>query len=150
MTLFHLRSQAARQGLAVLLATALAVLKHETSTLRQRHNLYQLISNWAWVITLGRSPTLTKLVRVRWAVKKPRGVNIYGYCDFVFCFVFIFFNKATAHTREPIFAHNSSKDAVWCEENPFGDKKCVFLKFGGCFTLKTPLKLVEIGISSLT
>jgi len=31
-------SQAARQGLAVLIASAVAVLKHETSTLRQSHN----------------------------------------------------------------------------------------------------------------
>jgi len=31
-------SQAARQGLAVLMVSAVLVLKHETSTLRQRHN----------------------------------------------------------------------------------------------------------------
>jgi len=31
-------SQAARQGLAVLMASASVVLKHETSTLRQSHN----------------------------------------------------------------------------------------------------------------
>jgi len=48
-----------------------------------------------------------------------------------FCFVFIFFNRATAHTHEPIFAHNSSKDAVWCKEDPFWDEKCVIVKFGG-------------------
>jgi len=32
------RSQAAQQGLALLMASAVVVLKHETSTLRQRHN----------------------------------------------------------------------------------------------------------------
>jgi len=32
-------SQAARQGLAMLTASAVVVLKHETSTLRQRHNV---------------------------------------------------------------------------------------------------------------
>jgi len=37
-------------------------------------------------------------------------------------FVFIFFNRATAHTGEPIFAHNSSEDAVWCKKDPFGMK----------------------------
>jgi len=31
----------------------------------------------------------------------------------------VFFNRATAHTREPIFAHNSSKDAVWYKKDPF-------------------------------
>jgi len=35
-------SQAARQGLAVLMASAVVVLKHETSTVRQRHNLISL------------------------------------------------------------------------------------------------------------
>jgi len=37
-----LRSQAARQGLAVLMASAVVVLKHETSTLRQRHNFISI------------------------------------------------------------------------------------------------------------
>jgi len=37
-----LASQAARQGLAVLMASAVVVLKHETSTLRQRHNFISI------------------------------------------------------------------------------------------------------------
>jgi len=36
------RTQAARQGLAVLMASAVVVLKHETSTLRQRHNFISI------------------------------------------------------------------------------------------------------------
>jgi len=39
----------ARQGLAVLMASAVVVLKHETSTVRQVKILYQLISHLAWV-----------------------------------------------------------------------------------------------------
>jgi len=35
-------SQAARQGLAVLMASALVVLEHETSTRRQRHNVISI------------------------------------------------------------------------------------------------------------
>jgi len=65
--------------------------------------------------------------------------NIYGYRDFLFIY------SPTELQPEPIFAHNSSKDAVWCEKNPYWDEKCVILKFGGCFTLKTPLKLVAKG-----
>jgi len=34
--------QAARQGLAVLMASAVVVLKHETSTLRQSHNFISI------------------------------------------------------------------------------------------------------------
>jgi len=32
---------------------------------------------------------------------------------------FLFFNRATAHTGEPIFVHNSSNNAVWCKKYPF-------------------------------
>jgi len=35
-------SQAARQGLALLMASAVEVLKHETLTLRQRHNFISI------------------------------------------------------------------------------------------------------------
>jgi len=39
---FCYQSQAARQGLAVLMASALVVLKNEPSTLRQSHNFIQI------------------------------------------------------------------------------------------------------------
>jgi len=38
----RVESQAARQGLALLMATAVVVLKHESSTLRQRHNFISI------------------------------------------------------------------------------------------------------------
>jgi len=38
----YYESQAARQGLAVLMASASVVLKHETSTLRQIHNFISI------------------------------------------------------------------------------------------------------------
>jgi len=47
-----------------------------------------------------------------------------------FVLIFLFFNRATANTSEPIFAHNSSKDAFWCKEEHFGDEKFVVVKFG--------------------
>jgi len=40
--LLLLISQAARQGLAVLMASAVVVLKHETSILHQRHNFISI------------------------------------------------------------------------------------------------------------
>jgi len=60
------------------------------------------------------------------------------FLNFKICFVFTFFNKATAHIRKPILAHNSSKDAVWYKENPFGDEKSVILKFGVFYPKNTP------------
>jgi len=91
---------------------------------------------------LGKSPALPKLVRVRWAVETPRGGNIYGPCDF-----FIYFYSSIELQPIPvtIFAHNSSKDAVWCKEDPFGDKKCVVLKFGGLLPFKIPIKWSRMG-----
>jgi len=109
----------------VLMASAVVVLKHETSTLRQRHNFNSIdltfVSDNVREVTnpdkVGSGPMSGR--EATWG-------NIYGYCDFI-----ILFNRATAHTREPIFAHNSSKDAVRCKEDPFCDEKCVILKFGG-------------------
>jgi len=66
-------------------------------------------------------------------------------CDFC---LFLFFNRATAHTREPIFAQNSSKDADWCKEDPFGDEKCVVVKYGGVLPLKHPKNGPEWPITS--
>jgi len=52
-----LTSQSARQGLAVLMASASVVLKHETSTLRQRHNFISIdlkfgVSDCVRVVTI--------------------------------------------------------------------------------------------------
>ena len=57
-----------------------------------------------------------------------------GYKDaiaFVILFLFLFSGSRPVETHEPILTHNSSKDAVWCKEDPYGDEKCVILKFGG-------------------
>jgi len=64
-----------------------------------------------------------------------------GPVTFLVFFLSLLFNGATAHTRKPIFAHNSSKDAVWCKKDPFWYEKCVVVKFG-VFNPKTPLKWV--------
>jgi len=118
-----------RQGLAVLMVSDVVVLKHETSTLRQRHNFISIdfkfgVGDYVREVTnpdkvglgpmSGQDATWGQHIRVLWLFP-----------------VFKFFNKATAHTREPSFAHNSSKDAVWCKEDPFEDEKCVILKFEG-------------------
>jgi len=65
-------SQAARQGLAVLMVFVVVTCWNmKLQPFAKGTILYQLISNLAWVSTLGRSPTLTKLVRVRWTVETP-------------------------------------------------------------------------------
>jgi len=111
----------------VLMASAVVVLKHKTSTLRQRHNFISIDFKFGVGDCVSEA---TNPDKVGSGPKSGRdatwGQHIRVYCDF-----FIFFNKATAHTREPIFAYNSSKDAVWCKEDPFWDEKCVILNFGG-------------------
>jgi len=67
----------------------------------------------------------------------------YGSCDVVF-----FLNIATAYTHKPICPHNSSKDVVWCKEDPFRDKKNVFVKFEGAIPQKHPYNCPEWAITS--
>jgi len=114
----------------VLMASAVVVLKHETSTIRQRHKFISID------LTFGVSDNVREVTSPDKVGSGPMsgrdaswGQHIRVLTFFVLVF-FIFFNRAIAHTREPIFAHNSSKDAVWCKEDPFCDEKCVSLKFG--------------------
>jgi len=113
------------------MASASVVLKHKTSTLRQRHNFISID------LKFGMSDYVKKVTSPAKFGSGPMsgqdatwGQHIRVFICFIF-FVFTLFNKPTAHTREPIFTHNSSKDAVWCKEDPFRDEKCVILKFGG-------------------
>jgi len=80
--------QAARQGLAVLMASAVVVLKHEHQPFAKGTILYQLISHLAWLITLGRLPALPKLVRIRWAVKPSHGATYTGPVTFFSLFFY--------------------------------------------------------------
>jgi len=57
-------------------------------------------------------------------VGRPREISVVVFFDS------LFFNRATVHSREPIFAHNTPKDAVWCKEDPISDDICVAVKFG--------------------
>jgi len=102
-------SQAARQGLAMLMASAVVVLKHETSTLRQSHNFISIdlkfgVGDYVREVTslakFGLDPMSNR--DATWGKTGPLDFSL-------------FFNRATAHTLEQIFAHNSSKDAVWCK-----------------------------------
>jgi len=119
-----LSSQAARQGLAVLMASAVVVLKHEPSTV---HNFISID------LTFGVSDYVREATSPDKVGSGPMSGRdaTWGQHIRVLTFFFIFFNRATAHTRDQIFAHNSSKDAVWCKEDHFWDEKCVILKFWG-------------------
>jgi len=78
------------------------------------------------------------LVRVRWAVETPGGVNIIRV---LWLFVFFrFFNKATAHTREPI----AQKTQSGVRKTLLGMRNVQFWNLRVFYT-KTPLKLVGIG-----
>jgi len=76
-------SQAARRGVAVFMASAVVVLKHETSTLRPSHNFISI------GLKFGVSATLPSLVNIVSAVAPSRGGEIYGSRAFYyFCFCF--------------------------------------------------------------
>jgi len=79
-----LSSQAARQGLAVLMASAVVVLKHETSTHRQSHNFMSidLIFGAGVYVRKFTSPAKfdSDLMSGRAAMWGDRG-NMYGSCE---------------------------------------------------------------------
>jgi len=88
------QSQAARQGLAVLMASTFVVLKHKTLTLRQSHNFISIDS------TFGVGDYFREFTRPAKFGSDPmsgRGAtwgNMYGSCDLFFCFFsvcFLFF-----------------------------------------------------------
>jgi len=125
-------SQAARQGLAVLMATAEIMLKHETSTTYQSHIYDQLSLNFDRVITSRVLATLPSLVKIVSAVAPPRGGEIYGlraFYFYYFCFYIPWHTATREPTREPILTHNSSKDADWLKEVPFKQVFFVFRYF---------------------
>jgi len=142
-------SQTDRQGLAAIIymASVVVLLTHETSTLRQSHDYISInlkfgVGDCVREVT---SPDKVGLDPMSGRVSHM-GATYTGHVIFIVFLVFyVFFNSTTAHTCEPIFAQNSSNDAVWCKEDPFWDDKCVVVRFGGCVTLKTPLKWVSIG-----
>jgi len=76
--------QAARQGLAALMSSAVVVLKHETSTLRQRHNFISID------LTFGLSDNVKEVTNLNKVGSGPTSGrdatlgNIYGYCDFFY------------------------------------------------------------------
>ena len=90
------------------------VLNGKLQQLTQVTNKNRFISYLARLIMSCRSTTLLHLVEIVSAVAPPRGGKISGSRAFhyYFLFVFSFLATRTAQTREPIFTHNSSKDAV--------------------------------------
>ena len=64
-----------------------------------------------------------------------------------FFVVVSFLATRTAHIREPIFKHNSSKDAVQRKEVPFTASVFVILTYWGSFSAKTPQFSLAVGKS---
>jgi len=126
-------SQAARQGLAVLMASALVVLKHETSTLRQRHNFtsidlqfgvgdYDREANNPDKVgsgpMSGRDAKWGQYIRVLWLF-----------------FVFIFFNKATAIPMNQFSCTKAQKKRSGVRKTLLEWEMCNS-EIWGCFTQK--------------
>jgi len=99
---FKLQLQAARQGLAVLIASAVVVLNMKLQPFAKVTIVFQSIWNLAWVIMLGRLPALPNLVRIRWAVETPCWGNIYIYTDTVTYFSFFLFFFYSSTELQPI------------------------------------------------
>jgi len=88
--------------LAELIASAVVVLKHETFTLRQSHNFISIDSTFDVGDNVREVTSPVKFSSDPMNGRDVTWGNIYGY------WLFLFFNRATAHTRESMFALNSS------------------------------------------
>ena len=101
--------------------------------------MYRLFSNFTRVMTLRGSTTLQNLFGIVLAMAPPRSGEISGsraFCYYnLFC-VFSFLATHTAHTREQISTHDSSKDAVWRKEVPSKQVFLEVLTFWGHFPRK--------------
>jgi len=74
--------QAARQGLAVLMASAVVVLKHETSTVRQSHNFISIVLTIGVVDYVTEVTSPLKFGSGPMSGRDATWGNIYGSCDF--------------------------------------------------------------------
>ena len=109
----------------------------------------RLFSNMARVITSRGSTTLPNLIWIVWAVAPPRSGEISGSRAFYYYYYFVFSCLATrtAHTREPIPTHDSSKEVVWREEVLFEQVVFEMLTLWGSFSPKTPQIWPAVGKS---
>ena len=76
----------------------------------------------------------------------PHGGEISGRVPFIIIIiiVFSFLATRTAHTREPIFTHDSSKDVVWRREVTSKQVFFEILTFWGSFSPENPTNLAGI------
>jgi len=116
------------------MASAVVVLKHETSTLRQRHSFISIDFKFGVSDYVREVNSYANLVWIRWAVETSRGVT----CTVPVTSFFILQQSYISHTHEPIFEHNSSKDAVWCKKDPLRDENVYLRNLGVFYPINTP------------
>jgi len=134
----RLDSSRCRQGLAVSMASAVVVLKHETSTLRQSNNFISInFTVGVGDYTVRRSPALPNLVRIRWAVETLRG-GMYIRVLWLF-----FFNPSTELQPIPVnrFSRTiAQKTRSGARKTLLGWEMCS-CEIWRCLTLKTSPKI---------
>jgi len=123
------------------MASAVIVLKRKTSTLRQCHNFNSIDSTFSVGNNVtevncpaecgsgpmsGRDATWGQHIRVLWLFWV------------LFFWFFLLFNRATTHTREPMFAHNAQKTRSGVSKIHLGMRNVsLILKFGGVYPNNT-------------
>jgi len=97
-------SQAARQGLAVLMAAAVVVQKHENSITHQSHIYESINLKFGYADYVRRFSNPAKFGEDRFSGGAPTMVVTYtGRVSFcIIIFVFIFLDTHKAYTCEPI------------------------------------------------
>jgi len=126
------------------MASAVEVLKHKTSTLRQRHNFISINFNFGVGDNVREVTNSDKVGLGRWAVEKARGGNIYGYYDFCF---YILQQSYSPYPRTNFCAHKLKRRSHGVRKTLFRMINVLFWNLG-CFTLKTPQNWSQRAITS--
>jgi len=79
---YNYHRQPGRQGLALLIVSAVVVLKHENSTLRQRHNFISIDFKFGGGDNVEEVTNPDKVGSGAMSGQDATWGNMYGYCDF--------------------------------------------------------------------
>jgi hypothetical protein len=86
----------------------------------EQKSLDQSIFNFAYLITLGRSPNVTRIVTVGWLWGSADRLNICRHHFSRYAFTFFSDCQAIEQTAGPFTMHDVSNDEVWFKKVPCG------------------------------
>jgi len=145
-------SQHAQQRYAVLRTASRVMANPNIWLLTRPQPCDWSTPNLAKSITFVISISMPNFIVISWETAPPRTgetltltpmcILVYVYIG-LYIYIFFFFRRSSVWTTHPILTHNSSNDADWFKEVPFGGQNDDSLSFG----INEPYKLPIFGVS---